>query len=312
MKAVAIVRLGEPAELIDLPAPEPGAGQVRVRLRAAGVNPFDGKKAVGQYGELQLPFVPGVDGAGDVDAVGEGVSKFAQGDAVCGRLGDGGYGTYAQYTVVDEDAVITRIPEGVVYDAAAALPLAGITALGVLRELALAPGDKVLIIGATGGVGSFLTQLAAASGLEVVATARVELAERMIELGARATVDHTSPVPVPDQLAALDLGGFRALVDLAGARELVEAVAPLVIAGGKAISIAGGVDPASLAVRRITGSQFLSRPTTAMLEELLSMVKRGDLIVPLEKTLTLAEGPRMLEESRSNHMHGKTVLEIDG
>lgn len=312
MKAVAIVRLGEAAELIELPAPEPGAGQVRVRLRAASVNPFDGKKAAGRYGELQLPFVPGVDGAGDVDAVGEGVSRFAVGDAVCGRLGDGGHGTYAQYTVIAEDAVIARIPEGIAYDAAAALPLAGITALGVLRELSLGPSDRVLIIGATGGVGSFLTQLAAVSGLDVVATARVELAERMIELGARATVDHTSPVPIPEQLAALGLNAFRAVVDLAGAKELVEAVAPLVTAGGKAVSTAGGVDPGSFAGRQITGSQFLSRPTSAMLEELMSMVKRGDIVVPLEKTLTLADGPRALEESRSNHMHGKTVLRIDG
>jgi NADPH2:quinone reductase len=311
MKAVAVIKLGESARVVDLPAPEPGPGQLRVKLRAASVNPLDGKRAGGLYGEPPLPFVPGVDGAGQVDAVGAGVTRFAVGEPVLGRLGDGGHGTFAGCTVIGEDGVVAPIPDGLEYESMAALPLAGLTAMGVLGGLSLSPGDRVLVIGATGGVGIFLTQLAANAGLEVAATARPGFADRMKSFGARVTVDHTSATSICDQLMALGWGEIRALVDLAGAKETVDALTPLVTPGGKAISTAGGVDPEKLAARHITGSQYRGRPTADLLEELVAMVQHGDLVIQLERTLTLADGPWILEESRSNHMHGKTVLRID-
>lgn len=328
MKAVAVVKPGEPAELIDLPIPEPGAGQLRIRVRAVGVNPYDGKRAGGMYGELPLPFVPGIDGAGDIDAVGPaavgegavsggavsgGAARFAVGDRVFGRLGGAGqFGSFAEYAVVSAEGVIAHIPDGVDYDVAAALPVSGLTALGVLRELSLAPGDTLLIIGATGGVGTFLTQLAANLGVDVIATARPELAQRTLDLGARATVDHSSAIPIADQLVALGVTGLRAIVDLAGARDTVDAVVSFLPPGGKALSTTGGVDPEKLAARHITGIQYRGRSTAAMLEELAAMVARGDIVVQIDRRLALGDGPRALEESRSNHLHGKTVLRIDG
>ena len=94
MKAVAVVEQGAPARLVELPKPEPGPGQLLVRMQAAGLNPFDGKKASGRYGDLALPFVAGTDGAGIVEAVGPGVTKFSVGERVFGRLGDAAHGTY--------------------------------------------------------------------------------------------------------------------------------------------------------------------------------------------------------------------------
>jgi NADPH:quinone reductase len=311
MKAVAVVNQGEPARIVDLPVPEAGPGHLRVRMRAAGLNPYDGKRTAGTYGSLPLPFVPGTDGAGVVDAVGEGVTKFALGDRVFGRLGDATHGTYAEYSVVAEEGVIARIPEGVDFTTAAALPVSGLAALGLLGALALSPGDRLLIVGATGGVGGFFTQLAARAGLDVIATARPEYAERIRGFGARLIVDHTSATPVVEQLATVGVERVEALADLASARDLVATLTPLVPAGGKAASIAGGIDVDALTARQVTAFNYRRAATAAELEELAGMVARGELKVVVDRVLTLADAPRALEEATQNHMHGKTVFRID-
>ncbi len=234
MKAIAVVKQGEPAQLIDLPVPLPGPGHFRIRVQAAGLNPYDGKRAGGVYGELTLPFVPGTEGAGLVEAVGEGVTKFAVGDRVFGRLGDAGHGTYAEYVIAAEEGTVAHVPAGVEAEVAAVLPVAGLTALGLLRALGLASGERILIVGATGGVGGFLVQMAAKAGLEVVATARPEYTARVRELGAGIVVDHTSTTPVAQQLAAQGVDRLHAIADLAGARDLVDSVASLLVPGGNA------------------------------------------------------------------------------
>ena len=311
MKAVAVVDLGSPARMIDIETPLPGANEIRVQLRAAGVNPYDGKNASGAYGTLVLPFVPGVDGAGVVEMVGEGSSIFAVGERVFGRLGGSGRGTYAEYVVAPESGVIARIPEGLDFEVAAAIPVAGLTAFGVLRELALPPGARVLVVGATGGVGTFFVQLAARAGLKVTATARPEFAERTRGLGATAIIDHSSSIALPDQLRNAGVAELDALVDLVGDRQLVNSLSALVLPGGKVISTVGGVDPEGLAARQISGSNFRGRPTVAMLEELGALVGSGEIIVPIDRELNLAEAPLALEESRSGHLHGKTVIRMD-
>lgn len=309
MKAVAVVNVGAPAEMIEAETPLPVAGEIRAHLQAAGVNPVDGKSASGAYGELTVPFIPGTDGAGVVDMVGEESSRFAVGDRVFGRLGQLGRGTYAEYAVVSESATVVRVPDGMDFGVAAAIPVAGLTALGVLRELALSPDARLLVVGATGGVGVFLTQLAARAGLEVIATARPELAERTRRLGAGATVDHTSSVSMIDQLDAMGVTQLDAFVDLVGDEQLTDALSALVRPGGKAISTAGGIHPEKLAVRQIRGSLYRGQSTTAMLEELAAMVQSGQIAIPIRE-LRFAEGPRALEESKSGHLHGKTILRI--
>ena len=310
MKAIAVIKLGAPAEMIDVETPTPAAGEIRVRLRAAGVNPVDGKSASGAYGQVTVPSIPGVDGAGVVDMLGEKSRRFVVGDRVFGRLGHPGRGTFAQYVVVPESGMIARIPDGLDFGIAAALPVAGLTALGVLRELALSPGARLLVIGATGGVGVFLTQLAARDGLEVIATARPELAERARRLGASAIIDHTSSVALPDQLSALGVTQLDALVDLVGDKQLADALSALLQPGGKAISTAGGIDPEKLSLRQIRGSLYRGQPTIEMLEELGTLVQSGEITVPIERELSLADAPQALEESRSGHSHGKTILRI--
>ena len=311
MKAVAVVEHGAPARLVELPKPEPGPGQLLVRMQAAGLNPFDGKKASGRFGELVLPFIAGTDGAGMVEAVGPGVTGFSVGDRVFGRLGDSAHGTFAEYSVSAHDGVVARIPDEVDAVVAAALPVAGLAALGLLRALALSPGDTLLIVGATGGVGSFLVQLAAQAGLDVIATARPELAAHMQQLGARLTVDHTSTIEVQQQLAAQGIDHLQAVADLAGARELVDALADVIVPGGTAGSIAGGVDEEKLAAWNITAFNFRRKATATELEELIALVAKGELRVVIDRELTLTDAPEALVECIHNHLHGKTVLRID-
>ena len=253
----------------------------------------------------------GTDGAGIVEAVGPGVTKFSVGERVFGRLSDATHGTYAEYSVVAEDGVVARVPDEVDMAVAAAIPVAGLAALGLLRALSLSPGDTLLIVGATGGVGSFLVQLAAKAGLDVIATARPEFAAHMRQLGARLTVDHTSTTPVAQQLAAQGIDHLQAVADLAGARELVDALADVIVPGGTAGSIAGGVDEEKLAAWNITAFNFRRKATAVELEELGGMVANGELQVVIDRELTLADAPQALQESTHNHLHGKTVLRID-
>ena len=219
MKAVVVTKAGGPARLIELPTPTPGPGQIRVRLAAAGVNPVDGKSASGAYGAGPYPFVPGTDGAGIVDFLGEGVTRFSLGDQVFGRLQVSmGQGTYAEYSLAPDDGVVTRLPPELDFVTAAALPVAGLTAMGLLEELGLEPGAALLMVGATGGVGTFLTQLAARAGMLIVATADPSLAPRLLELGATHTVNHHAAEPLVSQVRKVHPERIDALVDLVGDR----------------------------------------------------------------------------------------------
>jgi NADPH:quinone reductase-like Zn-dependent oxidoreductase len=310
LKAIAVIKPGAPAQMIDVETPTPAAGEIRVELRAAGVNPVDGKSASGAYGQVSAPSIPGVDGAGVVDMLGRESRRFVVGERVFGRLGHPGWGTFAQYVVVPESGMIARMPDGLDFGVAAAIPVAGLTALGVLRELDLPAGGRLLIIGATGGVGVFLTQLATRTGVVVIATARPELAQETQRLGASVTIDHTSPVALPDQLDALGVTQLDALVDLVGDKVLTDTLSALLRPGGKAISTAGGIDPERLSARQISRSSYHGQPTAEMLEELGALVQSGEITVPIERELSLADAPQALEESRGGHMHGKTILRV--
>ncbi len=311
MKAVVVTEAGGRAQLTEVHAPAPAPGQIRVRLVAAGVNPVDGKSASGAYGDVPYPFVPGTDGAGIVDLVGEGVTQFSMGDRVFGRLQVAmGQGTYAEYSLAPEGGVVALLPTGLDFVTAAALPVAGLTAMGLLEELEMGPGAALLVVGATGGVGGFLTQLAARAGMEVIATADPALAPRMHELGARHTVDHHSSEPLASQVRAVRPEGVDALIDLVGDRLTITSLLELLPSAAVVLSTAGGADEEVLRARGLSGGTFRRRATREMLEELGRLVAEGHISVPLERVLPLAQGPDVLAESTSGHLHGKTVLTI--
>ena len=196
MRAIAKETFGGPMAPIDLPTPEIGDGEVLIRVRAAGINPFDWKVANGALRDRmkhRFPMILGFDAAGVIERIGADVTGFAEGDEVYGYLFKPviGTGTYAEYVGAPAN-IVARKPVNVGFAEAAALPTPGLTAMDLVDAVEIGVGETVLIVGATGGVGSYATQLAARRGAHVIATARRTDGALVRELGAVETVDHTA------------------------------------------------------------------------------------------------------------------------
>jgi NADPH:quinone reductase-like Zn-dependent oxidoreductase len=287
MRAIVISEPGAQPALTELPVPQPGAGQVLVRVQASSVNGFDLSVAAGHtatYMEHRYPVVLGKDFAGTVEAVGEGVTRFAAGDRVFGVVtkpfvGDGCFG---EYVTVSDQVGIAALPDSVEITAAGALGLAGTAALDSLAVLALQSGETVLISGATGGVGAIAIQYAAEAGARVIATARPGAETDFVRgLGAHQVVDYTADLPA--QVRALSPGGVDAVLHLAGDGA---ALTGLLAEKGRLASPLGfGVDqhPAATFV--------LADPATETLDRLAADVAERRVRVPLARTYTLAEVP---------------------
>ncbi|QRX97067.1 NADP-dependent oxidoreductase [Streptomyces noursei] len=298
---------------MELPQPEPGPGEVLVRLAAAGLNPVDWKLADGMFGDavkVSFPLILGTDGAGEVVAVGSGVRRFTVGDPVFGQFQrpDRGGGSYAEFAVAEEGA-IALAARSVTYATSAAVPTAGMTAYNLVEETRIGEGRRVLIVGATGGVGTFATQLAAGRGAEVIATARPSKAELMRTLGAAETVDHTAG-PVADQVLAAHPDGVDVLIDMtsdaAGFVELTRTVRE----GGVAVSLIGSADADVLTEHNLRGFNFVNRPSPQLLEILAGHLDAGRLTVLVGLEVPLEGAPEALAASRTGRAQGKTVLAI--
>jgi NADPH:quinone reductase-like Zn-dependent oxidoreductase len=314
MRTIAEERFGGPIALMDLPTPEIGAGEVLIRVRAAGVNPFDWKVADGELKdalEHRFPLILGFDAAGVVEQVGAEVAELAEGDEVYGYLFKPviGGGAYAEY-VRAPAAIVARKPESVSFTEAAALPVPGLTAMDLVDAVDPGEGETVLIVGATGGVGSYAVQLAARRGAHVIATARQANEAFARGLGASETVDHTRR----DLLNAVRMthpGGIEAIIDVVSKRDMLTRLAGLVKEGGRIASSVNAADVESLAQRGIKAKNVGVHPDARRLEELSRMVDAGELTVRLERTLPLERAPEALDESRTGHVRGKIVLLVD-
>ncbi|MCL7490131.1 MULTISPECIES: NADP-dependent oxidoreductase [Streptomyces] len=313
MRAVAVSAFGEKPQLMDLPQPEPGPGEVLVRLSAAGLNPVDWKIADGMFGDAMpvgFPLVLGSDGAGEVLAIGDGVRRFTVGDAVFGQFQrpEQGGGSYCELAVTDESR-LAHAARSVTYATSAALPTAGMTAYNLVEETRVTEGTRVLIVGATGGVGTFATQLAAGRGAEVIATARPAKAELMRTLGAAETVDHTAG-PLADQVLAAHPDGVDVLIDMIGGPAEFAGLTRTVRDGGTAVSLIGSADADELTEHNLRGFNFVNRPSPQLLEILAGHVDAGRLTVLVGREVGLEEAPEALEASRTGRAQGKTVLAV--
>ncbi|WP_067546876.1 NADP-dependent oxidoreductase [Nocardia crassostreae] len=325
MHAIVVREFGGTPESADMPIPEPGPGQIQIQLEAAGVNPFDKRIIDGILdGKLphDFPLIPGTDGAGTVSAVGSGVNDFDIGQRVVGKFLTPpiGHGTYAEYIVVPRDTTIAKVPDEITAIQAAALPVAGITALDLVHAAGVGSGQTVLVIGATGGVGSYLVQLATLAGGHVIATARPDATDRMLRLGAAEVVNY-GRIPVGDaltgqqstELSVADSvritvpGGVDVLFDLVSPPPVFAENLTLVKDGGKAYTTVWSADEDELTRRGITGGNFESHGGAAELRELLRDVGNGDLVVPIDATSPLADAPQVIGASGGR---GKTVLVI--
>src|SRR6201995_2506446 len=184
MRAVVVNEYGGPPGVAEVPRPQPGPGQVLIKLRAAGMNPMDSTLASGDWKPMPatFPMVLGADGAGVGEKLGEGRSRDSVRDDLFGQLliaPLGSAGTYAEYVAVSEDAPLARVPSGLDDVVAAALPTAGGAGVALVDLLEPLAGKTVLIVGAGGGVGSFATQFAANTGASVIENVGGQDAERM-------------------------------------------------------------------------------------------------------------------------------------
>ena len=305
MKALALVDRDAQPQVIDIPDRDPGPGEVRVAVEAASINGFDLAVVAGRVWDsmrADFPVVVGRDFAGTVASVGPDVDGLAVGDRVAGTihgpLGAGGIGEY----VVQAAAALATIPKGVTAVDAAAVGLAGGAAIDVFDALDPSAGEAVFISGATGGVGLYLTQLVAARGARVIATATPGEPEDVVRrLGATEVVDHTGDVVA--QLKQFAPEGIDKVAHLAGD---AVALAALVKPKGGFVSLLGAGNE-SLGRDDITVTAIQARVPAEKLSRLLALVADDKLDVLVAQTYPLDRATEALDAFRTAPF-GKIVV----
>ncbi|MFJ4964859.1 Quinone oxidoreductase 1 [Streptomyces sp. ADI96-02] len=302
MEAIVYEEFGGPGvlHLARLDAPRPGPGQVRVAVRAAGVNPLDHKIRSGAMEPVfptALPATPGAEFSGVVEEAGEGVTAFAPGDEV---LGWSATGSYAAEALAEESSLAPKPPD-LSWAQAAALPVATDTASRVLDELALAEGETLLLHGASGGVGSVAVQLAVARGATVIGTASPANHDFLRVLGAVPVAYGSGLVERVRELAPQ---GVDAVFDVSGRGALPESIE---LRGGttdRIVTIADG-DAAELGVAFSSGG---GGPSAGRLAENARLAASGELRVEVSRSFPLADARSAHEASEAGHVRGKMVL----
>jgi NADPH:quinone reductase-like Zn-dependent oxidoreductase len=313
MKAFALLSADAPAALVDLPDPDLAPDGLRIRVTAASVNGFDIFEATGnlvRFMEHRFPTVIGRDFSGVVEAVGAEWADVEVGDEVFGfvkSLPPLDVGTFAELVAEGPRLVVAGKPSGVSFIEAAAIPLAGSTALDAVDAVHPGPGETVLIVGATGGVGSFAVQFAAQRGATVIATAKPGDEDALVRsLGASETVDYAGG-DIVGTLRARHPGGIDALIDLVNRDEAFGPVADLVRDGGRIATTLGAADVDALATRGVRATNIAGDPTHDKLTTLAEAVAAGTLTVPVQETFALDEAPAALEAFTAG-TRGKIVL----
>jgi NADPH:quinone reductase-like Zn-dependent oxidoreductase len=313
MRALHVPAAGERPQLSDLPVPEPGEGQVLIRVKAAGLNAIDNGIAAGMMAEMMehaYPLVLGRDAAGVVEAAGPGVTGITAGQEVFGHVllaPPIQAGTLADYALLPAAGTAPK-PAGLDWVTAAALPLAGAAASAAVDAVGPQPGEAVLVVGAAGGVGSYAIQLLAAKGATVLATGTPADTERLKGLGAAIVLDYTT-APVADQVRAAYPDGIDALIDLVS---YAPDDLPLTALrkGGKVASSLGAVSDEALAARGLTGTNIMAMPTRDVISALAGQVLDGTLKVDVETVLPLANAADGLATLASGQARGKIVVQV--
>ncbi|WP_306334741.1 NADP-dependent oxidoreductase [Streptomyces sp. KL118A] len=297
MKRVSFAEFGGPdvLQLMDAEEPHAGPGQIRIAVRAAGVNPVDWRIREGQKlgaHPTELPAGVGLDASGIVDEVGDGVVGVEIGERVFGE----GSSTYAEFAVLSAWA---RMPAGLTFEEAAGYPSVVETALRIIREVGVRPGQTLLVSGASGGVGSAVLQIARVRGIAVIGTAGAANQDYLRSLGALATTYGEGWVERVRELghvdAALDLAGsgvIRELVELTGDPRKVVSIADLGAPelGVRFSGVAGSVPDA--------------------LAEAADLISRGELHIPVEKSYALTDAAAAHVDSQAGHTRGRRVVVV--
>ncbi|MGK5631755.1 NADP-dependent oxidoreductase [Streptomyces sp. URMC 123] len=301
MRAVVMDSYGTPDVLrvAELPEPEAGAGQVRVRIKAAGLNPIDAKIRRGEFDavyDISFPQQLGNEFAGVVDRVGEGVDGFAVGDEVIGFVD---MAAYAEYVVVPAEN-LTAKPEALSWETAAVIGAVGQAAFNALRKLGVGAGDTVLVHGAAGGVGSVAVQFARAWGATVIGTASEDNHDHVRSLGGTPV---TYGAGLEQRVRELAPQGVDASLDLTGSEEAIAVSTAVTKDRGRVVTL---VSP-PLAQRYGITMMFGSRAAETV-AQVADLAARGDLRLPVTRRFALAELPAAHRLMESGGHYGKLAL----
>ncbi len=299
MKAVQFAEYGGPEvlQLVHIDPPHPRPGQVRIAVRAAGVNGIDWKVRSGVMREqmpLPLPAGTGMDAAGVVDEIGDGVTGVAIGDAVFGT----GSATFATHAVLSSWA---SIPDGLSFTEAAGYPIPVETAIRILNQVGVQPGQTLLVSGAAGGVGSAVVQIARQRGITVIGTASERNHAYLRSLGATAT---TYGPGLVDRVRAIAPHGIDAALDIAGSGVIPELI-ELTGTPARVLSIADFSAPSH-------GAQVssVSVDPAAAFAEVARLYTQGGFHLPVEKTFSLEQAAEAQRASADGHVAGRLVVVI--
>lgn len=295
------VQVGEGGTLSvrEMPVPRPGAGEVLIKVRAAGVNPVDWKAAGGRVGQ-----VPGSDVSGLIDTLGAEVSGWKVGDEVVGVARQSG--SYAEYAVVPV-SVLARKPGALTFEQAAGVPIAGETAYRALHEAGnIKAGQKVLIHGAAGGVGSAAVQIAKAAGAQVIGTASSNNREFLQSIGVDHFFDYRAQ-KFEQAFNKVDL-----VLNTANAETNARSIG-IVRRGGTLVSVVGPPDEAACAaakIRCVRPDRSTGASSADLLARLVDLADAGKYRVYVESIYPMAEAAKAWEKSREGHTRGKLIIRV--
>jgi NADPH2:quinone reductase len=311
MRALALASFDVPPEVIDVPEPVAGSGEVLVRVRTSSVNAYDVGVATGAmkaYMSYRFPAVIGNDLAGTIEALGEGVDGFSIGDRVFGTMGSKAEihdGSFAELATPQSGSV-SLAPDALTDTDAGSVGVAGTTAMSAVEAVDPAEGDRVLIVGATGGVGTFAIQIAANRGAHVIASVRPGDEDFVTGLGAAETIDYTGDVL--GSIRGRYPDGIDAVIDAVNRdHDAFATLVGAVRAGGRATSVVGGAGE-SPDIGGVSVSDSGGNP--AHLDALANLVVQGTISVAVRRTFVLADAAQALSDFATEHTLGKLVVTI--
>jgi NADPH:quinone reductase len=312
MRAVTVSQFGQLPRVVEVATPLAGPGQVLIKLAAASMNPMDAKLASGEWrpAPVIFPMVLGVDGAGILEAVGEGTTRFSPGDRVFGQLfipPIGASGTYADYVAVTGEAPLACVPDGLDLVLAAAAPTAGTTGLSLVDLLEPAEDQVVLIVGASGGVGTFATQFAVNAGASVIAIINAAAEDRVRSYGVQEVIVR-SGAPVTEAVRRSHPDGVDVLIDLVGDASAFASTASLVRPGGTAVSTQYVADLEGLQAKGVRGLNFALRQSSELLERVAQALVDHTVTEPPLTRISLDDVPAIFGSQGRPTPDGKTVI----
>ncbi|NET00371.1 MAG: zinc-binding dehydrogenase [Sphaerospermopsis sp. SIO1G2] len=326
MKALILEQPGTPdtLRLAEMPQPQPGEGEVRIQVNAVGLNPADYKFMETGFPQWKYPFIPGMDVAGTIDALGKNVTNWSIGDRVYYHGNFTQPGGFAEFSITTAHT-IAPIPDHVAFTTAAALPCASFTAYQVLyHKLHIQPGQSILIHGGAGGVGGFAIQLAAREGVEIISTCSTSNIEWVQELGATNVIDYTKEDVTTRVMEITQGRGIDAIIDTVSSASATTGL-ELLAYGGSIACVAGlpdfrkmqsfgkaiSVHDIALGMAYLLGDKKAQQQMAEIGQAIGKLIANQQINPILTEIISLAEIPHALVRLSHRHVRGKIVAQID-